>query len=134
METVALGFFSPLSSLLFQRSIKYVSSLLQAEVPGWESGWLLEQAHNCNVGRNRARVASSLWIRVQNLFPAFHGSDFSAFDGLCKLCWSLLEAETEKLQEVLHCPHIIALHQPSPLLRWRKEMFSTYTFSMLTPL
>lgn len=102
METVALGFFPPLSSLLFQRSIKYVSSVLQAGVPGWESGWLLEQAHNCDVGRNRARVASSLWIRVQNLFPAFHGSDFSAFDGVCKLCWSPVvtyEAETEKLQK-----------------------------------
>lgn len=99
-------FFPPLSSLLFQRNIKYVSSLLQAGVPGWESGWLLEQAHNCDVGRNRARVASSLWIRVQNLFPAFHGSDFSAFDGVCKLCWSPVvtyEAETEKLQKSYIC-------------------------------
>lgn len=67
-----------------------------------------------------------MWIRVQNLFP---GSDFSAFDGVCKLCWSPVvtyETETEKLQEVLH----LFGGKPSPLLRQRKEeMFSTYTFS-----
>lgn len=53
METVSWGFFP----LLVPYPSKYVSNLLQSGVSGSESGWLLEQAHNCSMGRNRARVA-----------------------------------------------------------------------------